>query len=114
MKTTISCRPISRIVLMAALVLTALPAYSQSGGSSAGSGGTSSGGHVGAPKPGTSQPADQSLQGMERLSQMPNQTQAERAKALEERLQSGQMDKPIAQGQISDRLEQFYRRAADK
>jgi hypothetical protein len=45
---------------------------------------------------------------------MPNQTQAERAKALEERLQSGQMDKPIAQGQISDRLEQFYRRAADK
>lgn len=116
MNNTASCqRMISRSVLMAALVLTALPAYSQSGTSSAsGSGGTSSGSSVGGSKPGNSQSAGQSMQGMDRLSQMPNQTQAERAKALEERLQSGQMDKPIAQGQISDRLEQFYRRAADK
>ena len=112
MNTTTLCqRMISASVLTVALVMTALPAYSQS---ASGSGGASSGGGVGASKPGTSQPAGQSMQGMERLNQMPNQTQAERAKALEERLQSGQMDKPIAQGQISDRLEQFYRRAADK
>ncbi len=28
---------------------------------------------------------------------------------LEERLRRGQMDEPTAQGQVSDRLEQFYR-----
>ena len=115
MNTTL-CQPrILASVLMAALVLTALPVYSQSEGSSAsGSGVTSSGGRVGASKPGNFQPAGQSMQDIDRRGQMPNQTQADRAKALEERLQSGQMDKPIAQGQISDRLEQFYRRAADK
>lgn len=33
----------------------------------------------------------------------------ERVQALEERLRSGQMERPIAQGQISDRLEQLHR-----
>ena len=115
MDTTTLYRCISWSAVTAALVLNALPAYSQSGsGSGSGSEGTSSGGSIGAAKPGNSQTAGKPMQGIDRLSQTPNQTQAERAKALEERLQSGQMDKPIAQGQISDRLDQFYRRAADK
>ena len=32
----------------------------------------------------------------------------DRTQAVEERLRSGQMDKPIAQGEISDRLNQLY------
>jgi hypothetical protein len=32
----------------------------------------------------------------------------DRSRAVEERLRSGQMDKPIAQGEISDRLNQLY------
>ncbi|HEY7531393.1 MAG TPA: hypothetical protein VH681_01270 [Nitrospiraceae bacterium] len=40
----------------------------------------------------------------------PNQTPApfDRSQAVEERLRSGQMDKPIAQGEISDRLNGLY------
>ena len=40
----------------------------------------------------------------------PNQTPApfDRRQAVEERLRSGQMDKPIAQGEISDRLNGLY------
>lgn len=37
----------------------------------------------------------------------------ERAEALEERLRNGQMEKPVAQGQISDRLEQLHRGSAE-
>jgi hypothetical protein len=32
----------------------------------------------------------------------------ERSRALEERLRRGQMDRPVAQGQVSDRLEQLH------
>jgi hypothetical protein len=41
----------------------------------------------------------------------PSQTTVpgERTRALEERLRSGQMDRPVAQGQVSDRLEQLHR-----
>jgi hypothetical protein len=39
--------------------------------------------------------------------------QVQQAPPLEERLQSGQMEKPVAQGQISDRLEQFYKGSAE-
>jgi hypothetical protein len=41
----------------------------------------------------------------------PNQTTVpgERTRALEERLRRGQMDRPVAQGQVSDRLEQLHR-----
>jgi len=39
--------------------------------------------------------------------------QEQQATPLEERLQSGQMEKPVAQGQISDRLEQFYKGSAE-
>ncbi|HLZ36053.1 MAG TPA: hypothetical protein VKP13_18775 [Nitrospira sp.] len=37
----------------------------------------------------------------------------ERAQALEERLRNGQMKEPVAQGQISDRLEQLHRGSAE-
>jgi hypothetical protein len=45
-----------------------------------------------------------------RPSDIPDQTPAPnvRARALEERLRRGQMDRPIAQGEISDRLEQLH------
>ncbi|ALA58413.1 exported protein of unknown function [Nitrospira moscoviensis] len=33
---------------------------------------------------------------------------------LEERLRRGQMDEPIAQGRISERLEQFYRDSSEQ
>ena len=41
---------------------------------------------------------------------IPDQTPAPsvRARALEERLRRGQMERPIAQGEISDRLEQLH------
>lgn len=41
---------------------------------------------------------------------IPGQTPVprEQTRALEERLRSGQMERPIAQGQISDRLEQLH------
>jgi hypothetical protein len=35
-------------------------------------------------------------------------TPPDRTQAVEERLRSGQMEKPIAQGEISDRLNQLY------
>jgi hypothetical protein len=37
----------------------------------------------------------------------------ERTRALEERLRSGRMERPIAQGQISDWLEQLHRGSAE-
>ena len=37
----------------------------------------------------------------------------ERTRALEERLRSGQMEQPIAQGQISNRLEQLHSGSAE-
>jgi hypothetical protein len=47
---------------------------------------------------------------------VPDQTPAPnvRARALEERLRRGQMDRPIAQGEISDRLEQLHRGSAGR
>lgn len=36
-----------------------------------------------------------------------------RAEALEKRLRNGQMERPVAQGQISDRLEQLHRGSAE-
>ena len=112
-------------ILSLSLVSTALmygtaPAYPQSAGSSAsGSVGSSSGGSTGTSKSATARngnPGDsmRSTPPSGRFDQQQNQGQSERTRALEERLQNGQMDKPVAQGQISDRLEQFYRRSAEK
>lgn len=49
-----------------------------------------------------------------RPSDIPDQTPASsvRARALEERLRRGQMERPIAQGEISDRLEQLHNGSA--
>ncbi|HSF67144.1 MAG TPA: hypothetical protein VLA67_06905 [Nitrospiraceae bacterium] len=51
-----------------------------------------------------------------RPSEMPGQTTPpnERMRALEERLRSGQMDRPIAQDQVSDRLEQLHSGSAER
>jgi len=38
----------------------------------------------------------------------PMPTPPDRSQAVEERLRSGQMEKPIAQGEISERLNQLY------
>lgn len=45
----------------------------------------------------------------------PSQTTVlgERTRALEERLRRGQMDRPVAQGQVSDRLEQLHSGTTD-
>jgi len=45
---------------------------------------------------------------------IPDQTPAPsvRAQALEERIRRGEMERPIAQGEISDRLEQLHRGSA--
>jgi len=51
-----------------------------------------------------------------RPSDIPIQTPApnERVRILEERLRSGQMERPIAQGAVSDRLEQLHSGAAER
>jgi hypothetical protein len=51
-----------------------------------------------------------------RPSDMPGQTLVpnDRTQALEERLRRGQMERPIAQGQISDRLEQLHSGSAER
>ncbi len=50
-----------------------------------------------------------------RPSDIPDQTPPPnmRARALEERLRRGQMERPIAQGEVSDRLEQLHRGSAE-
>ena len=103
-----------------ALVWSTVPVYPQSAGSSgSASVGSSSGGSMGMSKPGkprSGNPGDpmRRTPPSGRLNQLPNQSQSERTQALEDRLQNGQMDKPVAQGQISERLEQFYRKSAEK
>lgn len=54
-------------------------------------------------------PSDRAMKSM-RPSDIPDQTTvpSERMRALEERLRSGQMERPIAQDQVSDRLERFH------
>jgi hypothetical protein len=51
-----------------------------------------------------------------RPSDLPIQTPVpnERARILEERLRSGQMERPIAQGDVSDRLEQLHNGSAER
>ena len=87
--------------------------FSQSSGV-AGSGGSSASGSLKTatkpigPKAGTHKPGTQP-------SNTPLQTEAprERTHALEERLRSGQMEQPVAQNQISNRLEQLHGGSAE-
>jgi hypothetical protein len=60
-------------------------------------------------------PSDRAMQSM-RPSDIPGQTTvpSEQLRALEERLRSGQMERPIAQDQVSDRLEQLHSGSAER
>jgi hypothetical protein len=82
--------------------------YSQSGGGS-GSGGSSPGGSQAGPTKPRGSKTSPSMSNMQ-PSDTPKQAEGPRAPAqmLEERLRSGQMDQPIAQDQISNRLEQLH------
>lgn len=106
---------ISLISIFAA-VAGATPALSQSTAAS-GSVGSHSGRSQETPmpaKPRGSYP-DGTMRSL-RPSDMPEQTLVpnDRAQALEERLRRGQMERPIAQGQISDRLEQLHSGSAER
>ena len=117
MKATTSCRWVITLSLISIFVAVvgATPAYSQSA-AAPGSVGSRLGGNQEAltpEKPRGSHP-DGAIRSM-RPSDISGQTPApnERALALEERLRSGQMDRPIAQGQISDWLEQLHSGSAE-
>ena len=108
-------------LLLSAVVVDVSPGQAQSAGGAGGSSGGSSSNTQGAPgggwesssqsKPRSANPAD-----VMRHARPPGLTlkpQEQQAPPLEERLQSGQMEKPVAQGQISDRLEQFHKGSAE-
>lgn len=117
MKVTMWCRWFVTLSLisLSAVVVSALPAHSQSAAGS-GSVGSRPGGSQETPAP--TKPRGSKPDGTMRSMQppyIPGQTPVprERAQALEERLRSGQMERPIAQGQISDRLEQLHSGSAE-
>jgi hypothetical protein len=108
---------LSLALMSTALVWSTLPAYPQTAGSSgSGSVGSSSRESMETSRSATPRSNHQlpSTSPSGRFNQMQKQRQSERTQALEERLQNGQIDKPVAQGQISERLEQFYRSSAEK
>lgn len=115
MNTTTSCRwvfTLSLIGIFAAFMGTA-PAYSQSA-AAPGLVGSHPGKSRETPVPAKPRgsPSDSSMQSM-RPSDIPGipgqmTVPSERLRALEERLRSGHMERPIAQDQVSDRLEQFH------
>jgi len=117
MKATTSCRwvvTLSLIGIFVAVVGTT-PAHSQSA-AAPGSVGSRPGGSQEALTPGKPRGShpDGAIRSM-RPPNIPGQTPVpiERARALEERPRSGQMERPIAQGQISDWLEQLHRGSAE-
>ena len=104
-------------LFLSAVVVGVSPGQAQAAGGAGGSPSSSQGAPGGGressspSKPRSANPAD-----VMRHARPPGLTlkpQAQQAPPLEERLQSGQMEKPVAQGQISDRLEQFYKGAAE-
>lgn len=117
MKATASCSwaiTLSLISIFAAAVAAA-PAHSQSA-VSPGSVGSHPGEGQEIPLP--AKPRGAHPDGTKRSMQpsdIPDQTPPPnvRARALEERLRRGQMDRPIAQGQISDWLEQLHSGSAE-
>lgn len=117
MKVTTWCRwfVTLSLVSLSAVVVSVMPAYSQSAASS-GSVGSRPGGSHETPTPAKPRGSNPNapMRNM-RPSDMPGQTPMprERTQALEERLRNGQMEQPIAQGQISDRLEQLHRGSAE-
>jgi hypothetical protein len=61
-------------------------------------------------KPGTARKADPSTTpgGTRSTGKPQHLTAPDQSQVVEERLRSGQMEKPIAQGEVSDRLNQLY------
>jgi hypothetical protein len=106
-------------LLLSAVVAGVSPGHAQSAGGAGGSSGGSPSSSQGAPggsressRPSKPRSATDAM----RHARPPGLTlkpQEQQATPLEERLQSGQMEKPVAQGQISDRLEQFYKGSAE-
>ncbi len=117
MKATTSCRWVITLSLVgiSAAVADVTPAHSQSA-AGPGSVGSRPGGSQETPKPAKPRGShpDGTMRSM-RPPDIPGQTPvpSERARALEERLRSGQMEQPIAQGQISNRLEQLHSGSAE-
>jgi len=116
MKATTSCSWVITLSLMSifSAVVGSMPAHSQSA-AAPGSVGSHPGGSqesLLSAKPKGSHP-DGTNRSM-RPSDIPDQTPAPnvRARALEERLRRGQMERPIAQGEVSDRLEQLHHGSA--
>jgi hypothetical protein len=112
MKSPTACRWVITLSLTSILfaVMDTVPAHSQSA-TAPGSVGSHPGGSQETlipPKPRDSH-SDGTKRSM-RPSDVPGQTTAPnaRARALEERLRRGQMERPIAQGEISDWLEQLH------
>ena len=113
MNATVSCRWLIALSLISIFaVMAATPAPSRSAAGSGPVGSRPSGSHETSKpaKPRGTNPAD-----TVRPPDLPGRPPVprERAQALEERLRRGQMDEPIAQGRISDRLEQFHRGSAE-
>jgi hypothetical protein len=112
MKYTTACRWVITLSLMSILsvVMASVPAYSQSATAPGSVGSHPGGGQepLILPKPRDSH-SDGTKRSM-RPADVPDQTTAPnvRARALEERLRRGQMERPIAQSQISDWLEQLH------
>jgi len=117
MRATTSCRWAITLSLisMSAAVVGVTPAHSQSA-AAPGSMGSRPGGSQETPipaKPRGSHP-DGAMRSM-RPSDISGQTlvPSERTRALEERLRSGQMERPIAQDHVSDWLEQLHSGSAE-
>ncbi|HEX4920629.1 MAG TPA: hypothetical protein VFV92_07805 [Candidatus Bathyarchaeia archaeon] len=108
-------------LFLSAVVVGVSPGQAQSAGGAGGSSGGSPSSSQGAPggsressRPSKSRSANPT--DAMRHARPPGLTlkpQEQQAPLLEERLQSGQMEKPVAQGQISDRLEQFHKGSAE-
>ena len=92
------------------LVSLALPTHSQSSAASGSDVGLASSGSQETGKPATPRKADPNptarTPSAGKSKQLP--VPPDRTQAVEERLRSGQMEKPIAQGEISERLNQLY------
>jgi hypothetical protein len=117
MKTTTSCSWVITLSLMSILsaLVGTIPAHAQPA-TAPGSVGSHPGGRQETlipAKPRNSHP-DGAIRSR-RPSDIPDQTPelSVRARALEERLRRGQMERPIAQGEISDRLEQLHSGSAE-
>ena len=93
------------------LVSLTIPAHSQTNAASVSEGGSASHGGRETERPAMPRKADSDVtRGGMSSAGKPKQIPAplDRSQVVEERLRSGQMEKPIAQGEVSDRLNQLY------